>query len=78
MNGQLPLEGQKVEVKLVEGEWQEAVYRGANFVDHYGLPLDAEKIAEWRPIDVAISATTGLNGPSGTSGRTVTKAGSLN
>jgi hypothetical protein len=52
MNGQLPIEGQKVQVKLKEGDWQEAVYRGENFVDVYGLPLGFDKIAEWRAIAV--------------------------
>lgn len=60
MNGQRPVEGQKVEVKLEEGDWQEAVYRDANFVDLYGLPLEVEKISEWR----AIGATPPVNGAS--------------
>lgn len=48
MNKQLPIEGQKVQVKLREGDWQDAVYRENHFVDLYGLPLDADKVLEWR------------------------------
>jgi hypothetical protein len=48
MNSQLPIEGQRVHVKLKQGEWQEAVYRDDNFVDVYGLPLGFDKITEWR------------------------------
>ncbi|HEU4664005.1 MAG TPA: hypothetical protein VFS55_08240 [Dokdonella sp.] len=49
MNGQLPIEGQKIQVKLREGEWQDAVYRNDDFVDVYGLPLAFDKILAWRP-----------------------------
>lgn len=50
MNSQLPIEGQSIQVRLKEGEWQDAVYRGEHFVDLYGLPLDFAKILEWRPV----------------------------
>jgi hypothetical protein len=60
MNGRLPIEGEKVQVKLKEGDWQDAVYRGENFVDLYGLPLDAEKISEWR----SVAVTPAVNGAS--------------
>jgi hypothetical protein len=50
MNAQLPIEGQKVQVKLNDGDWQEAVFRDENFVDLYGLPLGFEKVAQWRPV----------------------------
>jgi hypothetical protein len=53
MNGRLPIEGQNVQVKLKEGDWQDAVYRDAKFIDLYGLPLGAEKISEWRSVTVA-------------------------
>ncbi|HEY6941453.1 hypothetical protein [Dokdonella sp.] len=49
MNSQLPMEGQKIQVKLREGEWQDAVYRNDDFVDVYGLPLAFDKILAWRP-----------------------------
>lgn len=52
MNKQLPIDGQKIHVKLKEGEWQEATYRDDNFVDLYGLPLGFAKILEWRPLVV--------------------------
>jgi hypothetical protein len=57
MNSPLPVEGQKVEVKLREGEWQAAVYREEGFVDLYGLPLDFDKVLQWRP-----AATAHING----------------
>lgn len=50
MNTQLPIDGQTIQVKLKEGEWQEATYRNDNFVDLYGLPLGFDKILEWRPL----------------------------
>ncbi|WP_395680817.1 hypothetical protein [Dokdonella sp.] len=49
MNSRLPENGQKVQVKLRAGEWQDAIYRGDDFVDRYGLPLAFDKIQEWRP-----------------------------
>lgn len=49
MNSQLPIEGQKIQVKLRDGEWQDAVYRNDDFVDVYGLPLAFDKILAWRP-----------------------------
>ncbi len=49
MNSQLPIEGQKIEVKLRDGEWQDAVYRNDDFIDVYGLPLSFDKILAWRP-----------------------------
>lgn len=44
-----PMEGQQVQIKLYDGDWQDAVYRDGSFIDHYGLPLDEAKIAQWRP-----------------------------
>jgi hypothetical protein len=49
MNSRLPDEGDNVQVRLREGEWQDAIYRGDDFVDRYGLPLAFDKIQEWRP-----------------------------
>ncbi|MEO6690357.1 MAG: hypothetical protein ABIS07_10270 [Dokdonella sp.] len=59
MNKQLPIDGQTIQVKLKEGEWQQATYRDDNFVDLYGLPLEFDKIVEWRPLaaDSASRAT---------------------
>ncbi len=74
MNGPLPVEGQKVEVKLVEGDWQEAVYRDANFVDLYGLPLEVEKISEWRAVAVTPAVKPALNGASRIQRSTLAKA----
>jgi hypothetical protein len=56
MNNQLPNDSQKVQVKLMEGDWQDAVYRENHFVDLYGLPLDADKVLEWRPLVPAAQA----------------------
>lgn len=50
MNRQVPIEGQKVEVRLEDGDWQDAVYAHEVFTDSYGLPLDSGKIREWRAI----------------------------
>jgi hypothetical protein len=58
MNSPLPIEGQQVQVKLKDGDWQEAVYRDENFVDLYGLPLEFDKILRWRPM----SSNTHVNG----------------
>ena len=49
MNSRLPDDGDNVQVRLREGEWQDAIYRGDDFVDRYGLPLAFDKIQEWRP-----------------------------
>lgn len=61
MNKQLPIDGQTIHVKLKEGEWQEATYREDNFVDLYGLPLEFDKILEWRPLvaDAPANASVG-------------------
>jgi hypothetical protein len=58
MNSPLPMEGQQVEVKMKDGDWQDAVYRDENFVDSYGLPLAFDKILRWRPM----SSGTHING----------------
>jgi hypothetical protein len=60
MNGQLPDEGQKVQVRLKQGDWQDAVYREDNFVDLYGLPLGLDKVLEWR----AMATKPAVNGAS--------------
>lgn len=57
MNTQLPIDGQTIHVKLKEGEWQEATYRDENFVDLYGLPLEVDKILEWRPVVPAVPSS---------------------
>jgi|GEM_PF-5097934 len=44
-----PAEGQQVQVKLFDGDWQAATYRGGGYIDTYGLPLDPTRIAQWRP-----------------------------
>jgi hypothetical protein len=49
MNSQLPIEGQKIQVKLRDGDWQDATYRNDDFIDVYGLPLSFDKILAWRP-----------------------------
>ena len=59
MNKQLPIDGQTIQVKLKEGEWQQATYRDDNFVDLYGLPLGFDKILEWRPLVPESPSRTG-------------------
>ncbi len=49
MNEQMPSEWQPILVKLDDRKWQPATYRHGEFVDLYGLPLDAERISSWRP-----------------------------
>ena len=49
MKGELPMDRQAVQVKISDGDWQPAVYQDGQFVDLYGLPLDASKISSWRP-----------------------------
>jgi hypothetical protein len=53
-----PIEGQQIQVKLKDGEWQEATYREGTYVDLYGLPLAADKVLAWRPA----SSHTHMNG----------------
>ncbi len=43
-----PMEGQQVQVKLYDGQWQDATYRRGGYIDRYGLPLDPTRIAQWR------------------------------
>ena len=31
--------------------WQAATYRRGQFVDVYGLPLDAQRISEWQAME---------------------------
>jgi hypothetical protein len=57
MNSKLPIEGQKIEVKLKDGDWQEGVYRDDKFEDLYGLPLAFERIEQWRPSGVRARAS---------------------
>ena len=49
MNKGHPVEGQVVQVKIDGGEWQSATYREGQYVDMYGLPLDASKVSDWKP-----------------------------
>lgn len=51
MYDKLPEERQAVEVCLNNREWQPATYQDGQFVDVYGLPLDAHKISSWRGLD---------------------------
>lgn len=48
MNGITPEEGQDVQVRIGSGAWQTATYRRGQFVDAFGLPLDAQRISEWQ------------------------------
>lgn len=51
MGNELPTERQQVEVKFNGDHWQPAVYRYGQFIDAYGLPLDREKISDWRALE---------------------------
>lgn len=50
MNNETPQEGQDIQVRIGSG-WQAATYRRGQFVDVYGLPLDAQKISEWQAME---------------------------
>jgi len=52
MQNDLPNERQTVEVSFTGNDWQPATFRHGQFVDRYGLPLDREKIADWRASDL--------------------------
>jgi hypothetical protein len=56
MKGELPMERQAVQVKINDGDWQPATYQDGQFVDSYGLPLDAAKISAWKPVGGAVGA----------------------
>jgi len=47
MFDKLPNDRQPIEVRLGD-EWQAATYQDGQFIDAYGLPLDAGKISSWR------------------------------
>ncbi len=51
MQDELPVEGQAVEVRVGNGDWQGAVYRNGRFVDRYGLSLGRRSITAWRPLE---------------------------
>jgi hypothetical protein len=59
MFDKLPSERQPIEVRL-GNDWQPATYQDGQFIDAYGLPLDARKISGWR-------APNGMIVPKGTS-----------
>jgi len=48
MTRERPQEGEAVQVKLNDGDWQPATYREGQFIDLYGLPLDSRKITRWQ------------------------------
>jgi hypothetical protein len=48
MDTRCPNDGQVVQVRIDDGEWQPATFRDGQFVDLYGLPLDAAKMSEWK------------------------------
>jgi hypothetical protein len=50
MSNETPQEGQDVQVKM-GNNWQAATYRRGQFVDVYGLPLDAQRISEWQAVE---------------------------
>ena len=49
---EFPAERQSVEVNVEGNSWQPAFFRNGQFVDIYGLPLDAQKISGWRALDL--------------------------
>jgi hypothetical protein len=48
MDTRYPNEGPVVQVRIDDGEWQAATLRDGQFVDLYGLPLDATRMSEWK------------------------------
>ena len=56
MHTELPAERQPVEVRFNADDWQPAVFRHGQFVDMYGLPLDSEKITDWRASEQGMPA----------------------
>jgi hypothetical protein len=50
MQNETPQEGQDVQVKM-GNNWQAATYRRGQFVDVYGLPLDAQRISDWQAME---------------------------
>jgi hypothetical protein len=51
MLNELPVDRQTVEVQFNGNSWQPAVFRGGQFLDIYGLPLDQQKISGWRVLN---------------------------
>lgn len=47
MFDKLPNDRQPIEVRVGD-EWQPATYQDGQFIDAYGLPLDAVKVSSWR------------------------------
>ena len=58
MNDNFPADREEVEVRFDDRSWLAAVYRNGEFVDAYGLPLDASRISGWRPLTAANDGTT--------------------
>lgn len=61
MNHETPGEGQRVEVRVGQGSWQAATYRRGQFIDVYGLVLDAGRVTEWQATAAPPSADTALH-----------------
>src|SRR5690348_2106409 len=57
MNGNIPEEGQDVQVRIGSGAWQSATYRRGQFVDAFGLPLDPQRISEWQATEPRVRDT---------------------
>jgi hypothetical protein len=54
MHSELPAERQAVEVNFNGISWQPAIFQNGQFVDIYGLPLDREKISDWRALEAGL------------------------
>lgn len=50
---ELPSEGQRVDVRIGTGDWQQATFRRGEFIDAYGLALDPGRISEWQASSAA-------------------------
>lgn len=61
MKDKIPMEEQVVEVCLANSEWQPATFKGGEFVDAYGLPLDRQEISNWRPAKTVAANTQASN-----------------
>ena len=62
MLNELPADRQSVEVRFNDDDWQPAVFRGGQFLDIYGLPLNQDMIAGWRAAERELPASPRRHG----------------
>jgi hypothetical protein len=59
MFDKLPNDRQVVEVRVENHDWQAATYQDGEFVDAYGMPLDPQKISNWRSPNGSLHSARG-------------------